>query len=780
MQAEANSASEPWDVALLRRGDSARLVQVAREGRLVRRFEGAPLRVDLSWVDEAAVALADAAATRNRNLTLVYPAPAGQLGVLMAAQIALGAVLKRHGHRQIGLLTGDPGGASRLWTELRLASPGQRVPLSESFPLWRAGPTGSAPMGRRPFTGVLIGRRWRDWPTTVTVVDHLSGPIDGTPSGTVLRLFADPLDRELETLASHGELLWGWSDSIISLWHADIETSARGTIPFSVANERLAAMAQGVDLGLEVLEHPPAEMAIEALRDDLATLSKAAGDPPPRNVLFGLKVAWGHALTLASLPCTPEQYDSHCGLPPRAARSTAEFAPEIAAWAKTLDGDLADYADMVATDLNDLRSALTSGNPMTRASLKHWQAPGGCLSVFRTRTAANSWADAAPVSMDVERGTESLPRATWYSRIGKEATCPQAYVVGAPSRSAWHRLDSGLASQLTVAVFGKGEAERVERAARAVRLARARWASLAQRERVWRALVDDSPPPPPLDVPLVEPTVSVESGPAYEPRLDPFSPLGRLLTDDRPLISEEGPTEMIARQGNGEWSTYVDAVEVETDQGIVLLAADQEVDVLRGADEPGTCLARELKSGLRLILGREEGRVGLLDALEDTLLHRPDILAARLLARDLRERIQLAFLKTGMTATDVYDGLRAHGCRKTQQSVRSWLRPSGPLAPRDFDDLERLVQVLGIEHNPGWLKEVFAGVTRLRVFRRAAGKALHQAATASISGADETRIDPETGLSIADLREAVVIVEVRGVSPMPTQARVIDLGRLSA
>jgi hypothetical protein len=149
-----------------------------------------------------------------------------------------------------------------------------------------------------------------------------------------------------------------------------------------------------------------------------------------------------------------------------------------------------------------------------------------------------------------------------------------------------------------------------------------------------------------------------------------------------------------------------------------------------------------------------------------------------MIARDYRERIHSAFAESGLTQTQVHADMRARGCTKTIQSVRTWLKPTGPLAPRDFPDLERLTRVLGIERGALWLTEVFAGVTRLRVFRRAAGKALVQAAAASVGAADETRVDPATGLSIADLRDAVVIATISGISDIPREVRVAEVGRL--
>jgi hypothetical protein len=617
----------------------------------------------------------------------------------------------------------------------------------------------------------------------VTIIDHLAGPVEGQAVGTCIRVFADPVDPVLSEIASRPEaLVWGWSDSIISLWHNDIETALPGTIPFSVANDRLAAMGRGVTVRTLVTRHEGAEHAIERLRGDLVALTRLVGSTPEDHLSLGLRLAWSHAQTLASLPCLPSFYDRFAGLPPRAARSTAGFAREMKAWADSLDGDLAEYVSVVATDLADLRAQLETGNPVQTQLTRLVSEGRDSLFVFKTRTAATAFLEmvkSGPLAKPSPLWRP--PRVSWYSRLSREPAGPEAVIVGGPPRSAWHRLDSGLARNLSVIVIGEAEAKRVVAAAAAVRYSRARWASLDFRERVWRALVDSSPPGPPIDVPVsAPPEVQQILGATIHAAADAFSPLGALLRDDRPLVEEEGAIEQVARQSDDdEWRALVDAVEVETDQGVVLLAIDQEVDVLEPDGEPGERLATSLRPGMRLILGREAGRVGLLDALEARLQHRPAVLAARLLLRDYRERVIASFGQSGMTYAQLHRRLQAVGCTKTAVAVRSWVCGGTRMAPRDFSDFERLTRVLEFGWSASRTHEAFLGISRIRTFRRAAGKALLRAASAAVVADDETRIDPDTGLSIADLREAVVVALVSAVTPLAQQVRLSETGRLS-
>ena len=325
------------------------------------------------------------------------------------------------------------------------------------------------------------------------------------------------------------------------------------------------------------------------------------------------------------------------GLPP-ASRASSRPGPQRSG-AKWLQ-----YVSVVATDLADLRSALDTGNPI-QTELIRWcvhDSPPPLL-VFKTRTAAKAFQSVLKEWQAKSEGGRrrfvGLPAITWLSQLATQSPVPFALVVGSPPRSAWHRLDSGLARELDVVVIGPAEAKRVEVAAAAVRNARARWASLKNRERVWLALIDNVPPEPPIDVPVVAaPEVESVEGARLRPQQDVFSPLGSLLRDDRRLLEEEGETTEVAREvESGQWLAFVDAVEVETDLGRLLLPADSDVDILEPDGEPGEVVAASLKPGMQLIIGREAGRVGLLDALEARLQHKPAILAARLLLRSYRE-----------------------------------------------------------------------------------------------------------------------------------------------
>ena len=202
----AVDAPRPWDAVLLDEQDPTRLVAIARDRRLVLEDRRGPEWVDLCWVDEVALALIDLAVARHEGIYLVYPAPAGQLGVLLAAQLLLQRFVRGRRPSSLGLVTADTTTATRTWEALRIATTGSREPLTNVFPCLRAGPEGESPVQGRGFEGLIVGQRCLDWPVDYLVVDHLAGPVTVQGDARTIEVFSDPLDPALRRAESRGSV----------------------------------------------------------------------------------------------------------------------------------------------------------------------------------------------------------------------------------------------------------------------------------------------------------------------------------------------------------------------------------------------------------------------------------------------------------------------------------------------------------------------------------------------------------------------------------------------
>jgi hypothetical protein len=763
-----------WDSALLDSEGPTSLVAIARGRRLVLEDSRGPRWVDLCWVDEVALALIDLARSRGQDLTIVYPAPAGQVGVLLAAELLLGEFIAPKGSSSVGLVTADTTMAVRTWNSLRIATTGDRVPIAEVYPCFRAGPEGESPGGGRRLQGVIIGQRSKGWPVDYLVVSHLAGPVQVDTRQAFIEVFADPLDPGIAQAESSGRLIWGWSCANLALGQS-LEIAAGQTIPFSVAAERLKTLAHGVEVRLRVASHSAAEAATARVREDLRVLRSMSPGRSDRNLERGLSAAWHHLATLTSLPCRPSRYDHFAGVPPMAARPTSSFAPELSGWAATLSEDFAEIATILASDIADLRAELEHGNPFEETLRDLYAAGEESLVVTRTRTASHALFDllGLPVTSQRAGPLVVLPIGGLH-RLG---TWPRAVMVGEPSPWDWHRLLSGLASTVEVLTLGTQSAGECAMAVEAFHGARERWGGDTIRARTWRSLVGSPPPPVPSMPPVAPGPVVVVDGAEYVPEPDPFGALVSLFDLDPLDIGGEGPTSRLAREeDSGSWTAAVPAVEVVTDRGRLVLERGRPVDVRQGPKivkrRPET-----LEPGAILLVGRRQGRVGLLEAVEERLRDRPDLMAARFLVDDYRRRVRTRFAESGLTVFALHRILAGLGCNKTSAAVRSWVTDN-TMAPQHKDDLERLNEGLELGFSQQQVDELFAGVQRRRGFRRAAGRALAAAALGSTVVVDEDRIDDETGLSIADLREAVVEAVVVAVRPCDHPVPLTLVGRL--
>ncbi len=766
-------AAEPsWERVLVDRQPVGSLVAVAREGRLTRETRLGPVRVDVTLVDEAVLALVEAATRRRRNITFVYPSPAGEVSVLLAAQILVQKLLRHERSPSVGVITRDPSTAMRTWNQLGIASPGARANLAAVFPCYRARPDGESPFGQTKFQGVLFGSRFRKWPVDVVIVDTLMGPVEAIPAVPTVRLFADPTDPQLEKLALAVELIWGWCQSDIAALDAATSSPSRHSVPFSVSSERLHAIGRGLTVTIHVVPHPSASRLISRLRDDLRTLAQVAGSSPSPSIARAIRIIWHHLSTLAALPCRPSEFDRFAGIPPIAARPTKTFGAEIAAWARTLDPDLRELADIVATDLEDLRTALQEAAPFDRllADLLH----PGAVVVVKTHTAAR----ALEQSLRDRASIPSQVQIVAIRRLHTHGSYNSAIVVGTPAPWDWHRLDSGIARHLHVATLSEVDARSGCRTLTALSTARQRWADIANRARVWRELVGGEPPSRQA-LKNAEPQVSVVSERPVEAVRDPFAAFEPFFVSVPLFVGEEGPEESVAEQVGepGSWQGAVEAVEVATDIGVIVLPRARFVDV-RVDKDIREYRAEDLKPGMYILVDRRGGRLGLLEAVADRLKHqRPDLLAANLIISDLRTAVQDAFAKSRMTRLQLFQKLRSLGFEKTYASARSYVDPQGPLAPRDFPDLERLNRALELGLPNHRLKESFAGVMRWRTFRRAIGKALVAASHDSAAPGHFPHVDPDTGLSSADLRELVLEAKVLQVTDCPNLVPIGETGR---
>ena len=765
----------PWEKILVAGKGPGSLVWVAREGLLSRHVHGSYVEVGLSLVDESVLALVDLAIHRRSSVTFVYPSPAGDVSMLLAAQILIMGLLGRNLH-SVGVVTADTTTAVRTWSQLNFGRPGQRAAIGEVFSCLRAGPNGEYPRRRRDFKGLLVGRQFSDWPVDIVIRDHLAGPAPGTPGVPTINVRADPLESSLQDASNSGEPIWGWGPGDVAMLSSAQPEGAHRRAPFSVAEGRLATIASEIHPTVRVAYNQEAEYSAKALKDDLFTLHQMAGASPSAQLLRGLRVAWHHQRTLQAMPVRPSQFDRFAGVPPIAARSTATYEPELRTWARTLGGEIGELAEIIAADLADLRDALENSPPFITEISQVAAGDEEVLIVVPSGTAGRALVD--ELGGNVQQGTIGSCQVVSMRSLHRMGTWEKALVVGLPPRWHWHRLDSGLTADLNLLVLGDTEAASSRRSLVALHEARNRWSNADMRRNAWKQLTGVDPPPEPQGRvrPFEEPDVVTAH--EFIPAPDPFEAFEQLLVA-APLFGEEGPSETLAAEGaDGHWRTEVEAVEVSTDSGTILLPVDRAVDVREG-NRLHEVRADRLAPGMFLLINRSAGRVGLLDAVAEQLRsHRPDLYAANLIIRDLRASIREGFLGSGMNAAELYERLVSLGFAKTYQAARGYVADDGPLAPRDLSDLRRLSASLSLGYDDRRTAETFTAVQRERTFRRATGRALAAAARSTVLLPDADIVDADTGLSVADLQELILEAKVLAVRHCETPVSLSETGLL--
>ena len=604
----------PWMAELPRHEKPHSLISIARQGRLVREGPNISQRVHINAVDECVLTLVDLARTKRRNICILYPAPAGDVSVLLAAQLLLQALIQQAPSARVGLLTADVVGAARAWHELRVVAGPTRTALSEAFPCIRATPEGRCPLEDRQFKGVIVGNRFSHWPVGFIIVDHLAGFVGAETSIPVVHIFADPLDPALETMANAGELIWGFAPSEL-LTDDGINVSGNPQFsPFSVAEDRLRVIHQGVRATIDAVRHPEAERCATRIREDLKTLTDLCGPSPPRTTAKGLRVAWQHFTTLLCLPCQPHVFDQFAGLPPIAARATTTFEPEISAWSRTLGGDAAEFGSVLASDLGELRALLDGCNLFLPKIAAVVESGIPTLCVVRTHTAARALMHLMANDSEADHVGSLHVRAI--RRLNREASWPRTIVVGLLPRWEWHRVDSGLAPDLSVLVLGSTEVRIAESMLIASAKSRTRWASTQVRGSVFRELFGMEAPADGATEWLPRITVTSSEIPSA---LDPLSHFHAFATSSPLLVGDEGVEEAVAEESEtGVWAAAVDAVDVSTSSGKITLATNRSVEVRQG-DKIVDCIAELLKPGMYLLIGKREGRLGLLEAMAERL-----------------------------------------------------------------------------------------------------------------------------------------------------------------
>ena len=220
-------------------------------------------------------------------------------------------------------------------------------------------------------------------------------------------------------------------------------------------------------------------------------------------------------------------------------------------------------------------------------------------------------------------------------------------MIGEPSPWDWHRLLSGLAPNVEILTLGKQSAAGCASSIASIRAAQDHWGGVAVRERTWRTLVGRRPPVTPAEISAPRRPVLTLDGAEYVPEPDPFEELASLF-DLSPSMS--GAKDR-ARGSRAKTVTGTGPQPCPRSQSRRTRArfSSRSDSPSRSETAPRSSSAAPNSSNQAsiLLVGRQQGRVGLLEALEERLGDRPDLLAARFLLDDYRRLSGARFAESG-------------------------------------------------------------------------------------------------------------------------------------
>ena len=761
---------EPWETRLAASEPATSVVSLARRGRL-EYFDGRGWRpAHLDFVEEGALAVVGAARRARKSVVIQYPVAHDLLACLVALQIVV--MDQAEGRRsRLAVVTSEPEEFEEQWHRLALRGFADRVEAGEVLKPSVVDEVRAA-----------VDRCWAG--PQVLVGSRLGSPVDGldalvldggassqasTDGPWTVYVCCDPRDPALSVLQSSGWLVWGWSRTILQLWYDELTPSSVRSSPAWRAQRLLRVFSKGQRWRVVPCSEARVEEALEAVLRSATAASRRLEEIEGGTRL--VHELWYAVRFVLSLPTRPSDYDSlavDMGYGARTVRGTIQ---QLERSARSLGSQAMDCVGPLLAHLEELTAALDGSSPVERQLVALGQEADAV--VVRNATAA-----AAVVHSFVRAGVDRVPRVSSLRSLHRLEPVRRMLVGGVPPWNAWPKL-MGAAEEVVLVVPGHSTGLRVRASLMEYDGAMARWGGLECRTASWPVLTGSTPPAPPLDVQDDALAVQVQ-GVELSPILDPWEAL-RDLPWDVVLPTGTSPNwgdSVETASDEVEVSRSVEpvpALRVETDRGVLFLPVGGVVEALVGQDVR-EIQVDSLQPGDRLVVGRQNRRIGLLEAVARKT---PRLEGLRAIVDHHRRVVHRRFQELGWSVSELHRRLQASGCDRARVTVGTWVSSRGPMAPQRVEDLVLLHQVLGTGFSERSVREVFVALERYRTLRRLAGRALHEAALRALSPLVRAReLDPVTGLSMGDLLSAVEVVTVRRVEPCAHPMPPARLGRL--
>lgn len=748
------------------------MADVVRRGALRRSVPGqsGPVALSPTGFDAEVLDVIDAAVAGCVPTGVLLPVGDTNAPVVtVAAMFVRHLDLTRERTARVALVSRDLGHRS-FYRSLHFGS----EPLQDHFPLQVVKPGGKlSPVGD---SARFLDGRFR----VSTDIDRLiavgeshdgivveSGAADpagmerlvGTSGGAVPVVYfaTNPFDPVLDTLGAGGAV-WAWSpDEIRRLSNQDVTDR-----PICADPAILAAAADTVYVvttpdGAEALDK-----ALAALWDDLRALALAAPAGDAR-----VRWAWNVASAIAGCPVPAGYHDLQAGGPWGPQRF--EDAPGRAeTFARNARGDLSDYFDMLAVDLDTAVKELWA-NPKAGLVLQwveHVDRDDEGLILTRNRTTVQALEDYLDDSPMVDLGWRSRIRVASFSDLenGRVGWRRKALLTGAVPHRRAGLVAMPAAEEIVITSHGPWESTRIVNQLRSVAAKLSERLGVDVRRRSHETLFGQLPERGYEDVEVVPvvrwDTVEPEGVPDTA-RGATWSPLA--LPDTRtPGLDDEDDTARIARTPAGRGSGEADTLKVAFDDGVGFFEPDLMVSRIRAGQEKDAAV-KSLRAGDRVVLVDRGARSDLFDTIVSRLEDLPEYATIAGLVRTWQARVSNA--KTGdLTFVEILRRMQEEGSRlTTAAAINHWVagRTQGP---QDYEDIRRFGAAVGDEFLQRHWRRLGQALDRMRIHRRSLGRQLARVLEEASPSDDDGYFDRRLGVHMSDLTETLSIHVVESVA----------------
>ena len=593
----------------------------------------------------------------------------------------------------------------------------------------------------------------------------------------------NPFDGNLQVIRDAGGVVWAFDPPTLGqLAAASDVVHGNGVAALAASPELLRAAGSAERLVWAPGQDTDLDTALRAAWNALGRLAGSTDAADRLAVGHALRWAWGTLATFALSVTAPSRYDQYV---PRGPYTTklGDAAGHARAIARNSAGTARDAWAAVADAFTDLLAAAAAApkQPLVNAWLGSLAADAGRgLLVTRNRAAVAALTATLDESTDVFYGWSDLVRVVSVRDVvfGRVADLPvdsmlvtgpvpRAYasLIAAPpspqvftlAAGTWEAARAARQTTVTLRELGALREATVTRASTLLRVPAARSVSAAEADvsevAVWRdgtatsaADLPDGPDASPWE-PFGLDLLAVITG-------------GRRGGDDAAIMPP--PT-----RGAADTTVSVAAIMVTFTDGQCMLVEPNDVLYRRRGDQARRVAAKALAAGDVVALVDATARRDLFDSVIDVLSELPKYAPLGPLisfwhdrargARGTRDRGYthreiLARMRSGTDPTRV----------TTEQAIGQWIRGDSE-GPDDPDDVRRFAEAVRDRELAGRAAAVGQALRTSRILHRAVGRWLSTQITGAQLRRDDALIDPELGVHVADLLEAVSVHEVADV-----------------